>query len=115
MERSGEGDVHALKRAVEQLQLAARLLEEADNVGFWTKSEGCEDNRDKHRLLREADWAASDASRQLPRNDDIRLLVTMLEPLPDMITDTRLTTPELDSTIRKAQEMIERLLDELSA
>lgn len=111
MDRSGEGDVHALKRAVEQLQLAARLLEEADNVGLWTKSEGCEDNRDKRRLLREADWAASDAGRQLPRNEEIRALVTMLEPLPDLVTDTRLSTPELNEQIRNALKTIARLLD----
>lgn len=107
--------MHAeVTRAIDQLELAARLLEKADNVGLWVKSDDCSDNRNKRRLLREADWAASDAHRQLiaigsDLEPEARALVAEIEPLSDVVTDTMLSNPHFDLRIMQAIAHVEAL------
>lgn len=104
-----------LTRAREQLELAARLLYDADNVGLWIKSDDDSDNRNKRRWLREADWAVSDASRALKSIDteltdttllaDVLAMVAELEPLPE------LRDREINARISGAMERVDQLLD----
>ena len=99
------------------LAQTAALLHEADNVGLWVKSDDSSDNRDKRRLLREADWKSSEGVRalqaagvELPGLEaDFRELMHFLEPLPDEVTDWMGANPQLDLKIMKALDMIERL------
>jgi len=106
-----------LQRAVEQLELAKRLLTEADNVGLWIKADDASDNREKRTKLQEADWAASDAQRALAAagaaDDDVRALVAILEPLPDMVTDAMLSNPALDEKVRDALARVDDIAERL--
>ena len=117
----------SLTRVDEELHNAARLLQEADVIGLWSKSDDCSDNRNKRRLLREADWAVSGALRAVAEfqdsqdgwqaavaslSDRIRALVELLEPLPPMITDTKLANPHVDGAIQTALDEIARLIEQ---
>lgn len=116
--RGDDGDgLIGLARAIESLDEAARLLNEAYTIGLWVRADDCSDNRNRRRVLREADWAASSAERELagnaalaPLREEIRAIVAALEPLPDFVTDTMIDNPpELDSRIRHALEQIENV------
>ncbi|HJQ39653.1 MAG TPA: hypothetical protein VKB93_21120 [Thermoanaerobaculia bacterium] len=99
------------------LEQTATLLTEADNIGLWVKSDDSSDNRNKRRLLREADWKSSEGVRALEAAgvelpgllEDFRELMHFLEPLPDDVTDWMGANPQLDLKVRKALDMIERL------
>ena len=105
------------KQLREILEQTAALLTEADNIGLWVKSDDSSDNRNKRRLLREADWKSSEGVRlleaagvQLPQLEaDFRELMHFLEPLPDEVTDWMGENPQLDLKVMKALDMIERL------
>ena len=102
-----------MSRVIEQMELASKLLEEAGSVGLWIKADDCSDNRERRRLLREADWAASDAFRHATEcKEELRVLLESLEPLPDMVTDIMLDLPPaLEDKIRAAQEQIQQILE----
>ena len=102
-------------RAIEQLELAARLLEEESNVGLWVSSDDCSDNRRRRQLLREADWAVSDAHRSLPDDAAIAALMKKVEPLADLVTDTMGVNPWLDLQVMNAREEAEELAKRLRA
>ena len=118
-------DVNWLLRWLEN---TGKLLSEADKIGLWSKWDDCSDNRNKRRLLREADWEASAAMREVvkmregdPRPElaeleaELRALVAFLEPLPDLVTDTMGENPQLDLKIGKAMETVERLRQRAAA
>ncbi len=100
----------------EILEKTAALLNEADNIGLWSKSDDSSDNRNKRRLLREADWKSSEGVRALQAagaehaqlEADFRELMHFLESLPDEVTDWMGANPQLDSKVREALHMIER-------
>lgn len=106
-----------LARAVEELATAKRLLTEVDNVGLWIKADDASDNREKCTKLREADWAASGAQRALAAagadDADVRALVALLEPLPDMVTDTMLSNPALDEKVHEALARVDAIAERL--
>ena len=102
-------------RAIEQLELAARLLEEESNVGLWVSSDDCSDNRRRRQLLREADWAVSDAHRCLPGDAAIAALMAKVEPLADVVTDTMGVNHELDLKVSEARQEAEELANRLRA
>ncbi|HKS23635.1 MAG TPA: hypothetical protein VJZ76_12600 [Thermoanaerobaculia bacterium] len=102
-----------MKRAIEQLELAARLLEEESNVGLWVSSDDCSDNRRRRQLLREADWAISDAHRCLPDDAAIAALMAKVEPLADLVTEWMGANPWLDLQVMGAREEAEKLAERL--
>ncbi|HEX2120287.1 MAG TPA: hypothetical protein VHL59_01470 [Thermoanaerobaculia bacterium] len=90
-------------------------MNEACTIGLWVRADDSSDNRNRRRVLREADWAASSAERALAENaalaplrEEIRAIVAALEPLPDFVTDTMIDNPpELDLLISRARDQIE--------
>ena len=122
----------ALRRVIEELSTAERLLAEVYSIGVWVKSDDCSDNRRRRRGLRETDWAVSAAHRALtalPRESvrdalsalaqDLQALVAVLEPLPDTIPDTMgdnldfdVTVSELAKRVTALQERTRQLLTE---
>jgi hypothetical protein len=114
----------ALARVQAELSTAIGLLNEIYVIGLWAKYD--DDNRRKRQALRQTDWAVSGALRALttlPQQGDVpasihdleqelRMLVAILEPLPDEVIDTMGENPALDSTLgnasRKASELLER-------
>jgi hypothetical protein len=93
------------------------LLNEADYVGLWVKSDDCSDNRNKRRLLREAlreatdgvDAAAAAPERNAELERELSELVAMLQPLPGIVTDIMGDNPQLDLQIMLAKDKVERL------
>jgi len=119
----------ALARVMEELSTARRLLEEVYAIGLWSKSDDSSDNRRKREGLRETDWAVSGALRALMElrshhsdvpaalntlEDELRVLVGVLEPLPDTVTDTMGENALLDSTIGKVSDKVSELLERAS-
>lgn len=117
--------VDALARVTRELEMARRLLDEVYAIGLWSKSDDSSDNRRKRQGLRETDWAVSGALRALtelrahepdqpvPLNvleQELRLLVGVLEPLPDTVTDTMGDSGILDSAISASSTKVLELL-----
>jgi hypothetical protein len=113
----------ALARVQDELSTAHRLLNEVYSIGLWTKSDDSSDNRRKRQVLRETDWAASGALRALTAlqqsdvpasihdlEHELRMLVAILEPLPDTVTDTTGENPGLDSIVGNASDKASELL-----
>ena len=114
----------ALTRVQAELSTALRLLNEIYVIGLWAKYD--DNNRRKRQALRETDWAASGALRALttlPQQGDVpasihdleqelRMLVAILEPLPETVIDTMGENPALDVIVgnasRKAEELLQR-------
>jgi chromosome segregation ATPase len=119
----------ALARVMEELSTARRLLEEVSAIGLWSKSDDSSDNRRKRKGLRETDWAVSGALRALTElrshqsdvpaslstlEDELRVLVGVLEPLPDTVTDTMGENALLDSAISNISDKVSELLERAS-
>lgn len=112
----------ALARIIQQLQTAEKLLAEVYGIGVWVKSDDSSDNRNRRRLLRETDWAVSDAHRRAEpfaqgaletMERDLKQLVKTLEPLPDTIPDTMADNdPARDAQITALRGEVARLLAE---
>jgi hypothetical protein len=116
----------ALARVQAELSTAIRLLNEVYSIGLWVKSDDSSDNRRKRQALRETDWAASGALRALTTltqqgdvpasihglEQELRMLVAILEPLPNTVTDTMGENLALDSIVgnasNKASELLQR-------
>lgn len=90
-----------LYRAAEQLETAKRLL-----------TDDCRDDKQKRKKLREAHSAASEAGRALaavPKwpelENDVRALVALLEPRPEMALDeqVRVALERLSDIIERAR------------
>ncbi|HEU4888787.1 MAG TPA: hypothetical protein VFV49_12950 [Thermoanaerobaculia bacterium] len=111
-----------MKRVLEELETAKRLLDEVYSIGLWSKSD--DDNRRKRQGMRETDWAVSGAHRTLtalrPRlqevpepihalERDLGSLVAVIEPLPETIIDTMGENLALDSAINNISEEVTRL------
>ena len=116
-----------LASAVGDLETAHRLLAEVYSIGLWSKSDDCSDNRKRREGLRETDWAVSGAQRAVAAvraqlqdarldalEDELRSLVTALEPLPDTVSDTMLETSALDAAISPLSDQIARLRERVS-
>lgn len=114
----------ALASVVNDLNTAARLLEEVSVIGLWSKSDDSSDNRRKRQGLRETDWAVSGALRALTDlrsadvdvpaqfqelEDELRTLVAQVEPLPDMVSDTMGVNFALDSAMIAAARKLSEL------
>jgi hypothetical protein len=117
--------IDALARVIEELDTARRLLEDVYKIGLWSKSDDSSDSRRKRAGLRETDWAVSGAIRALTElrdhqpdipagmttlEDELRLLVAVLEPLPGTVTDTMGENGLLDSTIGEISSEISNLM-----
>jgi hypothetical protein len=102
------GLTQTLQYVVECLDQAEKLLAEVDTMGLWSRADDCSDNWRRRKGLRETDWtlwgAADKIDRILPDvppvaavltevRDEIRKLVTRVEPLPDLVTDIMLHLP----------------------
>jgi hypothetical protein len=109
--------VDVLQRILWELEKADELLAEAYSIGLWVKADDSSDNRRRRTVLREADWEVSAAMRnaaelQIDRQleQDLHALMKLLEPLPDLVSDTMIDNPpELDGKISEAREEIGRL------
>ena len=114
----------ALARVQAELSTAIGLLNEVSSLGLWVKSDDSSDNRRKRQALRETDWAVSGALRALTTlpqqggvpasihdlEQELRMLVAILEPLPDTVTDTEGENPALDSIVGNASDKASELL-----
>lgn len=114
--------VEALKYVEECLARADELLNEVDTMGLWFTSDDCSDNRRKRTALQEADWSVSGALAKVRKTapevpaarmaldglgEQLRALVSTLEPLPDFVTDVMADRdPELLEKVGKAREEI---------
>ena len=110
----------ALRRVVEQLDLAGRLLAEVYSIGVWVKSDDSSDNRERRKRLRETDWAVADAHRAAASVDssaaqdlarDLMALDAIIEPMPDTISDTMADNLGFDAMISELQEKVAALLE----
>ncbi|MEO8380279.1 MAG: hypothetical protein ABI779_11500 [Acidobacteriota bacterium] len=123
-----ESVIRVLREAVEDFERTVELLQEADNVGLWNKSDDSSDNRRKRTLLREADWSLSSAERELaacrPEPFDVRetivafeaevhALVLRLEPLAGLVTDTMGVNHSLDYTVSVMQTELRETAERL--
>jgi hypothetical protein len=105
-----------VQRILDQLDLAGRLLDEVYSIGVWVTSDDSSDNRRRRKLLREVDWALSDALRSsasLPAGPaadalrrDLEALAGIVEPLPDTISDVMGDTRALDVAVRDLAERV---------
>ena len=109
-----------IQRAIDQLELAARLLADVYSIGVWVKSDDCSDNRNRRKGIRETDWAVSDAYRAAASVDspeaqalarDLKALVAVLEPIPDTISDIMAESLDFDVMISDLQKKVENLLE----
>jgi hypothetical protein len=116
----------ALMRVAAALDAARGLLDEVYWTGLWSKSDDSSDNRRKRKGIREADWAVSGALRALVElrshqpdvaagvaalETELRVLVGVLEPLPDSVTDTMGESGVLDSKISEISRQISNLIE----
>jgi hypothetical protein len=114
----------ALARVQDELRTAHRLLSEVYSIGLWSKSDDSSDNRRKRQALRETDWAVSGALRALTAlsehgdvsasiqglEHELRMLVAIIEPLPNEVTDTMGENLVLDSIVGNASDKASELL-----
>ena len=113
-----------LDLVAEDLMNAHQILDDVSNIGVWSKSDDCSDNRQRRKGLREADSRVSRARRRLTDLEttepelqrdfalldaDIGAVVADLEPLPDTVSDIMDKNPALDVSIYDAMARIDAL------